>query len=61
MKAVLQRVIHASVTVDGAVVGTIANGLLVFVGVAKGDEESDGRYLAEKIRTLRISPMRKGK
>ncbi|MBM4126807.1 MAG: D-tyrosyl-tRNA(Tyr) deacylase [Nitrospira sp.] len=61
MKAVLQRVTEASVTVDGVVVGTIEKGLLVFVGVAKGDEESDGRYLAEKIRTLRIFSDERGK
>ena len=61
MKAVLQRVIQASVTVDGTVVGTIAKGLLVLVGVAKGDEASDGRYLVEKIRTLRIFPDDQGK
>jgi D-aminoacyl-tRNA deacylase len=61
MKAVLQRVTQASVTVDDAVVGTIAKGLLVFVGVAKGDEESDGRYLVEKIRTMRIFSDEQGK
>jgi D-tyrosyl-tRNA(Tyr) deacylase len=61
MKAVLQRVTQASVMVDGAVVGTIAKGLLVLVGVAKGDEESDGRYLVDKIRTLRIFPDEQGK
>ena len=61
MKAVLQRVIQASVTVDGTVVGTIARGLLVLVGVAKGDEESDGQYLVGKIRTLRIFPDEQGK
>lgn len=61
MKAVLQRVTQASVTVDGAVVATIAKGLLVLVGVARGDEESDGRYLVEKIRTLRIFPDEQGK
>ncbi len=61
MKAVLQRVTSASVMVDGAIVGSIAKGLLVLVGVAKGDEESDGRYLVEKIRTLRIFPDEQGK
>jgi D-tyrosyl-tRNA(Tyr) deacylase len=61
MKAVLQRVTQASVTVDGAVVGSIAKGLLVLVGVAKGDQASDGRYLAEKIQTLRIFPDEQGK
>ena len=61
MKAVVQRVTQASVTVDGTVVGAIAKGLLVLVGVAKGDEASDGRYLVEKIRTLRIFPDEQGK
>jgi D-tyrosyl-tRNA(Tyr) deacylase len=61
MKAVLQRVTQASVMVDGTAVGAIATGLLVLVGVAKGDEESDGRYLLEKILTLRIFPDEQGK
>jgi D-tyrosyl-tRNA(Tyr) deacylase len=51
----------ASVTVGGTVVGKIEKGLLVLLGVAKGDDESDGRYLAEKIRTLRIFPDDQGK
>jgi D-tyrosyl-tRNA(Tyr) deacylase len=42
------------VTVDGAVVGKIDRGLLVLLGVAKGDGDPDGRYLVEKIRALRI-------
>lgn len=54
MKAVLQRVTNASVEVDGTIVGRIGAGLLVFLGVAKGDEERDLLYLIEKIRTLRI-------
>jgi D-aminoacyl-tRNA deacylase len=54
MKAVIQRVTSASVHVEGKTVGRIASGLLVLLGVAKGDGESDGRYLIEKIRTLRI-------
>jgi D-tyrosyl-tRNA(Tyr) deacylase len=61
MRAVLQRVTNASVEVDGAVVGKIEDGLLVLLGVAKGDDESDGRYLAEKLRTLRIFPDERGK
>lgn len=61
MKAVLQRVTSASVTVEGATVGTIERGLLVLLGVAKGDGEPDGRYLAEKIRTLRIFSDEQGK
>jgi D-tyrosyl-tRNA(Tyr) deacylase len=54
MKAVIQRVTRASVHVEGKTVGQIQSGLLVLLGVAKGDEESDGRYLVEKVRTLRI-------
>jgi D-tyrosyl-tRNA(Tyr) deacylase len=54
MKAVIQRVIRASVHVEGKTVGRIESGLLVLLGVAKGDEETDGRYLVEKIRTFRI-------
>jgi D-tyrosyl-tRNA(Tyr) deacylase len=61
MRAVLQRVTNASVEVDGAVVGKIEDGLLVLLGVAKGDDESDGRYLAEKLRTLRMFPDERGK
>ena len=61
MKAILQRVTNASVEVDGTVVGKIDAGLLVLLGVAKGDGESDGRYLAEKIRTLRLFSDDRGK
>lgn len=61
MKAVIQRVISASVEVEGKIVGRIRSGLVVLLGVAKGDEESDGRYLVEKIRTLRIFSDEQGK
>ncbi|MCP9452756.1 MAG: D-aminoacyl-tRNA deacylase [Nitrospira sp.] len=61
MKAVIQRVVCASVTVEETIVGQIGQGLMVLVGVAKGDTEEDGRYLAEKIRTLRIFPDEAGK
>ena len=61
MKAVLQRVTSASVTVDETVVGQINMGLLVLLGVEKGDSEQDGRYLADKIRTLRIFSDDQGK
>jgi D-tyrosyl-tRNA(Tyr) deacylase len=61
MKAVIQRVTRASVEVNGQVVGRIDAGLLVLLGVAKGDGETDGRYLVEKIRTLRIFSDEQGK
>ena len=61
MKAVIQRATRASVEVNGRVVGRIDAGLLVLLGVAKGDGESEGRYLVEKIRTLRIFADEQGK
>lgn len=54
MKAMLQRVTTASVTVDGTAVGRIQGGLMVLLGVAKGDQESDARFVVDKIRNLRI-------
>ncbi|GHT64153.1 D-aminoacyl-tRNA deacylase [Spirochaetia bacterium] len=54
MKAVIQRVINASVSVDGLVSGKIDSGLLVYLGVASGDTQSDADWLAEKTATLRI-------
>ena len=61
MKAVIQRVSHASVEVSGQVVGRIETGLLVLLGVAKGDAESDVRYLVDKVRMLRIFSDEQGK
>ena len=54
MRAVLQRVTEASVTVDEVVVGSIGVGLLVLVGVEHSDTETDARYLADKLHGLRI-------
>lgn len=54
MKAVLQRVKRASVTVDGEIVGKIEKGLLVLLGVSKDDTTADADYLADKILNLRI-------
>jgi len=54
MRAVVQRVNYASVTVDGAVVGRIDRGLCVLVGVGRGDEEADATALADKVVGLRI-------
>lgn len=54
MRAVVQRVSRAQVTVNGEVTGRIARGLLVLLGVAPTDTESDADYLADKIAGLRI-------
>jgi len=54
MRALLQRVSHASVTVDGKVVGQIGQGLLVLLGVGQGDSEAQVKVLADKIAYLRI-------
>ena len=54
MRAVLQRVSAAGVTVEGRSVGEIGAGLLVLLGVAVGDGEADARHLAEKTARLRI-------
>lgn len=61
MRVVLQRVAHASVRVDGAVTGEIDRGLLLLVGVAPGDTEAEGAWLANKIANLRIFPDDAGK
>jgi D-tyrosyl-tRNA(Tyr) deacylase len=54
VKALLQRVSHASVSVAGEEVGRIGNGLVVLMGVAEGDTEKDAQYLVSKITNLRI-------
>ena len=54
MRAVIQRVSRASVSVDGKIVGQIGQGLLVLLGVSRADTESAADYLAEKIAGLRI-------
>ncbi|MEW6079659.1 MAG: D-aminoacyl-tRNA deacylase [Thermodesulfobacteriota bacterium] len=54
MKAVIQRVKKSSVAVDGAIVGRIGAGLLVLLGVADDDTESDADYLSSRIVQLRI-------
>ena len=54
MKALLQRVTGASVSVGGEVVGKIGQGLVVFVGIATGDTEKDTQYLVQKITNLRV-------
>ena len=61
MKALLQRVTTAQVTVDGQVVGKIGHGLVVFVGVANDDTPEDIQYLVRKIVELRIFEDTEGK
>ena len=54
MRMVIQRVTEASVTVGGAVVGSIGKGIAVLLGVAKGDAEQDADFLANKLVNVRI-------
>ncbi len=54
MRAVVQRVSRAEVRVEGRSVGQVGRGLLVLVGVGKGDTRESGKWLAEKIVNLRI-------
>jgi D-tyrosyl-tRNA(Tyr) deacylase len=61
MKAVIQRVTRATVEVEGRTVGAIGGGLLVLLGVAKGDGEADCRFMVEKLRGLRIFADEAGK
>jgi D-tyrosyl-tRNA(Tyr) deacylase len=61
MKALLQRVTQATVTVSGEKVGRINNGLVVFAGVANGDSLKDVKYLTQKITGLRIFSDAEGK
>ena len=54
MKAVIQRVKHAEVTVDGACVGKIGEGYMILVGVQNGDTDADAELLARKTANLRV-------
>lgn len=56
MRVVLQRVERAAVRVDGRTVGEIGRGLLVLAGFAPGDTEDDLRWMADKLRGLRVFP-----
>ena len=61
MRAVVQRVTRARVTVDAKIVGEISNGLVVLLGIARDDTKLDAAYLAEKITALRIFDDDEGK
>jgi D-tyrosyl-tRNA(Tyr) deacylase len=61
MRAILQRVRQASVTVDDQIIGAIDAGLVIFVGVTHDDDENAARWLAQKIATLRIFEDASGK
>jgi D-tyrosyl-tRNA(Tyr) deacylase len=61
MRAVVQRVTRAKVTLEGKTVGEIQKGLVVLLGVARDDAESDASYLANKIVALRIFDDEQGK
>lgn len=56
MRNVIQRVTRASVEVNGEIVGKINRGILVYVGIEKGDTEKEIAFMAEKILNLRIFP-----
>ena len=61
MKAVIQRVTSASVTVEDAVVGKISHGIVILLGVEKGDAEAQADWLVDKISGLRIFSDGEGK
>lgn len=61
MRALVERVGSANVTIDGQIVGRIDRGLLVYLGVANDDAEPDAAYIVEKVRGLRIFPDDAGK
>ncbi|MCI5594527.1 MAG: D-aminoacyl-tRNA deacylase [Clostridiales bacterium] len=54
MRAVVQRVTESSVTVDGQITGATDEGLVVLIGVEKGDTDKDAGYIADKVSGLRI-------
>ena len=61
MRAVIQRVTRASVTVDGEIVGEIGSGLVLLLGIAHDDAKADADYIAQKIAALRIFDDAEGK
>lgn len=61
MRAVVQRVVEGNVSVDGDIKGEIKTGLVVLLGVEKGDTEKDAFYMADKVVNLRIFEDEQGK
>lgn len=61
MRAVVQRVDRASVTVDGQLTGKVERGLLVLLGMAEGDTEKDLQYIVDKVCGLRVFEDAEGK
>jgi D-tyrosyl-tRNA(Tyr) deacylase len=61
MRAVIQRVSHAKVEVEGNIIGQIGPGLLVYLGVGQGDTETDAAFMADKLVNLRIFADEAGK
>lgn len=61
MRALVQRVSRASVSVDGAIVGRIERGLLILLGVRDGDTEAEALWLADKVVGLRVFPDQQGR
>lgn len=61
MRAIVQRVTRASVTIDGAIHGAIENGVLVYLGIGKGDGDTQRAWMLDKILGLRIFADDEGK
>ena len=61
MRMVCQRVLEAKVTVNDKIVGSIGRGLLVYLGVGKGDSDNDAKFMADKLMNLRIFADQAGK
>jgi D-tyrosyl-tRNA(Tyr) deacylase len=61
MRALVQRVSRASVSVDGETVSEIGPGLLVLLGISREDTDRDADWLADKVRVLRIFPDAQGR